>query len=155
MRVATVREQALGQGKLSLSKHNRWDEMLLATSLSPLDTSFVSRLHAMKQSSGPLFSTDFLFFPVKTTMIATETQGPPAKRVGRVRSVSWKVAVCVNLTVASHLNIVTRTFLLHWFKSSHRLSLLCLTYLVCCYFGANCWPHSPVLWLHSKFSSHC
>lgn len=59
MRVAAVREQALGQGKLSLSKHNRWDEMLLTTSLSPLDTSFVSRLHAMKQSSGPLFSTDF------------------------------------------------------------------------------------------------
>lgn len=54
-----MREQALGKGKLSLSKHNSWDEMLLKTSLSPLNTSSVSRLHVMKQSSGPFFSTDF------------------------------------------------------------------------------------------------
>lgn len=34
-------------------------------------------------------------------MIATETQGPPAKRFGQLRSMSWKVAVCENLTVPS------------------------------------------------------
>lgn len=60
-----------------------------------------------------------------------------------------------SLCVKTSLSLVPRTFLLHGFKSSHRLSFLCLTYLVCCYFWANCWPHSPVLWLHFKFSSHC